>query len=248
MSNNAILFLIVSLFGFVLPIVLIIWWKRKTGVKIGPFLVGTVCFLIFAGFLESLLHQYVLYGDNFISSAILSNKILFVLYGVFAAGIFEETGRYIGFTYFLKKEEKGANAIAYGLGHGGIEIVTVLATTYLIYALILFGVDFGTGTNEVIKVAESINVGYILLAVLERCSALMIHVGLSCFVFIAVKKKGKFKYYPFAILLHALADVPACMYQIGIIKSLIIVEILILVAGVACLYFGYNKLKKEMEI
>ena len=43
------------------------------------------------------------------------------------AGIFEEVGRYIGYRWFMRREEKTWNkAVMYGLGHGGLESILLV--------------------------------------------------------------------------------------------------------------------------
>lgn len=44
-------------------------------------------------------------------------------FGILAAGIFEETARLIGFHLLKKSYPTFATSLAYGLGHGGIEML-----------------------------------------------------------------------------------------------------------------------------
>ena len=46
----------------------------------------------------------------------------YALFLGFTAGLFEEVGRYLAFTTILKKRLDWKNAVAFGIGHGGIEI------------------------------------------------------------------------------------------------------------------------------
>ena len=80
-------------------------------------------------------------------------------------------------------------------------------------------------------------------AMLERISTVMLHVGLSMLVFRAAKEKGKLGFYPLAILLHAAADVPAALYQLGVIRSIATIEIFMLIFSIACLLLGCRVLK-----
>lgn len=47
------------------------------------------------------------------------------------AGIFEESARYIYFKWILNKENRLQDAFSYGGGHGGIEAMFIVGTTYL---------------------------------------------------------------------------------------------------------------------
>ena len=60
-------------------------------------------------------------------------------------------------------------------------------------------------------------------------------------VFLAARQKGKGWLYPVAILLHALLDTSAALYQFGVIRSLWIVEGSAFVLGLAYLLLhGYT--------
>ena len=61
----------------------------------------------------------------------LVQPIIYSLYGGLMAGIFEETGRYFSFKWFLKKENRIQDGVSYGIGHGGIEAMLIVGTTYL---------------------------------------------------------------------------------------------------------------------
>ena len=54
------------------------------------------------------------------------NPWLYVLYGIAAAAIFEETARWVIFYWLQKKRPLTfRDGVAYGLGHGGIEALFV---------------------------------------------------------------------------------------------------------------------------
>ena len=206
------------IFSFVLPIGMVIWWKKKTGSKLWPFIVGAICFTVFAMGLEQILHTFCIILENPVSKAINGNIMLFMLYAALAAGIFEETGRLFGFKVLLKKYNDKDTAIAYGIGHGGIEVIIILGITYLFYFLAICGVTIGTesATNTLLETAGAISPGTICFAMIERISTMIIHISLSMIVFVAAKEKGKLWLYPVAILLHALVDAPAALFQQGL--------------------------------
>jgi len=236
---------IVLIFAFVLPLGLLIWWKAKTGAKLRCFLAGAVCFALFAYGLENLLHQLCIYGEDPVSAAILGSPIVFMFYGSFAAGIFEETGRLFGFRLLLRRHREAECAVAYGIGHGGIEVILVLGMTYAVYFLALLGVPIGDAdsTAQVVSAAGSITAALAAVGMFERISAMMLHIGLSMIMFTAVRQKGRLWLYPVCICIHALADMPACLYQYGIITSLLVIEAVVFVMGVAMLLIGAKLLK-----
>ena len=126
-SSASITGMVVSLLLCVgTPVALCILLKRRTGAKLSDMLLGAVVFVIFAMFLEQMLHlaMRALFGVK-----LTGNLWLSALYGGAAAAIFEEFGRLIAMKYFLGSQLKKENALMYGVGHGGIEALTIGALT-----------------------------------------------------------------------------------------------------------------------
>lgn len=237
-------------FAFAFPIGLIIWWNSRHKGNIWPFFAGMICFTLFAMGLEQIPHYLCLVKESAISKTINGSAILFTLYASFAAGIFEETGRLFGYKVLLRKRTDMSNAVGYGIGHGGVEVLFVFGITYIMYLLASLGVSFGdAATDEALAwTIGKLSVGNALVAMLERISAMMIHVGLSMIMFKAVKEKGKLWLYPVSICLHALADVPAALYRYGILQSLLVVELFAFIMGIGCLLLGRKILQNEDTI
>lgn len=61
---------------------------------------------------------------------------------------------------------------------------------------------------------------------------MLLHCGLSVLVYNAARR-GRFGLYPAAILLHGLANVPAALYQYGVLRSLPLTEGLVFVVAAA---------------
>ncbi|UJL46812.1 YhfC family intramembrane metalloprotease [Virgibacillus sp. NKC19-16] len=104
------------------PLFCTIYFIRKYRISWKPILIGIMVFIVFSQILEQMLHRYV-FGINPSLSEWLKNPYLFALYGCLATGVFEEIGRYIGFRYLLKKYRDWKDGIAYGIGHGGVEVL-----------------------------------------------------------------------------------------------------------------------------
>lgn len=238
---------VMLLFAVALPLGLLIWWKKKTGAGLWPFLAGAICFFVFAIILERLLHSFVLSGTSSVSRKIMGSPVLYVLYGSLAAGLFEETGRLFAFKVLLRKHNEKECSIAYGIGHGGMEVLIVLGTSYALYLLASLGVQIGDAftTAQYAETAAAIPAGMALLAMLERISAMMMHTGLSVLMFIAARKK--LCLYPLCICLHALADTFPCLYQIGVIRSVPLTEAAALLSGLLCLYVGIRQYRKLQD-
>ena len=194
-----------------------------------PALAGALVFIVFAQGLEGALHYLALYREHAFSRAIGANPWLYMLYGALAAGVFEETGRYVAFRRLIgrKRYPERDAAVTYGVGHGGIESILL--------ALALLA-----------ERPERLTPGYCLLVMLERTAAIGLHVALSCFVFLAARDGTKRLWFPFAIALHAIVDMPAALYQRGMLP-LWAVELWLCVAALYALRSARKRYLEEMD-
>lgn len=228
-----------AVFAFALPIGLLVWWRKTRKAKLLPFFIGAAVFVVFAVVLETLLHQVCVFGDNAVSRAINANPYLYMLYGGLAAGVFEETGRYVAFRWLIGKRRypERDTAVTYGIGHGGVEAMLTLGTAYATMIVIALYLRHGNqpaalammgGSAEALStyIAElgQLTPGTVLLAMAERGAAMLLHIALSIFVFLAVRDKRQWTWFPFAVALHAIADMPAALCQRGMLP-LSVVEI-----------------------
>jgi uncharacterized membrane protein YhfC len=220
------------------PIILLIIFRSKYKIRVAPVLVGVAAFVVFALVLESALHRVVLNPDAAGNIALKSQPLLFVLYACFAAGIFEETARFLSFNLMKRKYNRIDTGLAYGVGHGGAESI-ILAGLSLISTVVLcltinsgaieatrsaLSGDMLTALDMQIQTVVSTPSYMFLLSGIERLLAICIHISLSVIVFYSVARKDKRWLYPLAILLHAAVNVPAAMFQAGVIGNILVVE------------------------
>ena len=211
-----IVFMLVSaLVCAVIPVVLLIVFKKK-GADILPFFIGCAVFMLFALVIEGAIN----YGVSLTAfgKRILENPWSYAIYGGLMAGIFEETGRFIAFTTVLRKRRgNDMNALMYGAGHGGFEAVMTVSVSYAVYIVLM--IMYRLGSLENLVPAEAMDQLALLmdqliaspptdflLAIVERCSAIAIHIALSVMVWFGAKSGKKTFLFPLAILLHALVD------------------------------------------
>ena len=243
-SNGTVVALLAELaFVVILPIALLVRWHRRSGNGWAAPVAGLIMFLVFSQMLEQILHYACLISDNAISRAIWENPWLYALYGGVAAGLFEETGRFMGFKYLLRRHTDRQTAIGYGLGHGGYECLTVgglMTLSYLTLSLLLrsdilpqvlemLPEDESVVVQDVLAQVASITPGTCIWGALERVIALTLHLSLSVLVFASVQQPEHGNYYLLAIALHAVADLPAGCYQAGLLTGdggLIAVELM----------------------
>jgi len=240
---------IASMVGFVLYSILlfvgfILFNKRKTGISIKPLIVGSLGFIVFTQVLEKVLHLVVItqfpnYADH---------PVFFGIYGGMAAGIFEEVGRFILFTWLLKKYLDYKGGLSFGIGWGGIEAVLVALT--MTVPNIMFAIMINSGTFETVMAAQlpsdqismiketivSQHAGFYLLGVSERFFAVLLQIALSLTVLLAVVKK-KLSYLLYAIVIHAAIDFPFVFVQTGHFTSLWVLEMYFAVIGILSLFF-----------
>jgi len=198
------------------PVVLLLVWRKRTGALWRGAIVGAAMFFLFALVLEQILHLLLLRPNGFI----MSHTWAYVLYGTLAAGVFEETGRLVGFRFLLKRQTGRETAVMYGIGHGGIE--SLLLGGFVAVANLAASLQYNAGTLTgdalaAVPAALASPPSYFLVVGVERLLAICLHIALSVLVFQAVKRPGKRWLYPAAILLHAGMDVFAALYQRGVI-------------------------------
>jgi len=226
-----------------LPIFLFVVFYKKYNIKILPVILGIAGFIIFALILERSVHLIV-----FSKFALKEKPLIFIVYGIFMAGIFEETARFISFNILKKKYDGVETGLAYGVGHGGIEAVLIAGLAMI--NNIVFSIIINTGNIETITgglqgevleqiynqitVLQTTSPYLFLIGGIERIFAVFIQLSLSIIVFYSVYK-NKFRLYLFSILLHAIIDIPASAMQAGLIKNVYLTELLTLIGAVILL-------------
>ena len=245
-----------AVLGIAVPVCLAVWLMRKYRARLSTILIGAGTFIVFALVLESIMHQLVLKGPN--GPAIMGNTLLFAVYGGLAAGVFEETGRFISMKFLLKKEPSTAlPGIAYGIGHGGAEMLILFGITmisnFVVSALINAGLsgilfakvpeDAAAQLQAQLNQLQTVGAGALLIGLWERISALVLHLGLSMLVWVAVRKGGKWLWlFPAAVAIHAIVDSGVVMLQKSV--GMVPLELIVSAEAVAVATIGYMVARK----
>ncbi|MFD1708685.1 YhfC family intramembrane metalloprotease [Siminovitchia sediminis] len=222
------------------PIILCIIFKKKFQISFKVLFIGVLTFIVFAQILEGLVHSYFLMVNDS-TKALLENVWLFMLYGGFMAGIFEETGRWMMMKYALKKYREWKDGLTFGLGHGGIEAIMIVGINSVITLVLavminqgayhsLFTGETAAAMAPLYEQLTALPAYMHLFAGFERLGALTIHIGLSILVLYGIKT-GKKRFLFYAILIHAVLDFPAALYQKGIISIFVVEGYLLLLAA-----------------
>ncbi len=255
-ASSLILMATNALLGIAIPVGLSVYLVRKHHARLSTILIGAGTFLLFALVLESILHQLVLKGPH--GASILNNTLLYAIYGGLAAGIFEETGRFLSMKFLMKKEPSTPlPGVAYGIGHGGAEMLIIFGITMInnlvISALINSGqadILFSKAPEEAaaqlqaqLDQLQTIGAGTLMIGLWERISALILHLGLSMMVWVAVRKGGKWMWlFPAAIALHAIVDAGAVLLQKS--AGMVPLELIVTAEAIAVAAIGYMSAKR----
>lgn len=217
-TASIVMMVICMLAGLVMPVALLVVFWRKYKCSPVAFFVGAGVMLVFALILEQILHMIVLYHPT-LGPAITGNIFLYGLYGALAAGVFEETGRFVAFKTVLRKRiNDDKTALMYGAGHGGFEVAYILILgmfSNLTVAMLMNGgmtdMLFVGATGDVATQIESQLLTLVetpwymyLVSIVERGAAVIAQISLSVFVWFGAKKNIGF--FPLAIFLHFLLD------------------------------------------
>jgi uncharacterized membrane protein YhfC len=211
----------------IIPIAFFLIFRNRWHLKALPMWIGVLIFFVFSQVLEKILNVIILRPQPNGTIALANNHPwLFVIYGILAAGIFEETGRLVGFLYLKKKVSGLQTAISYGIGHGGIEMILIGAMSLVSYLIISTGIN-AHNQKILTTVASSLtqslttNAGWLISeTIIERLFAFGIQLSLSILVWLAVNRTAKRWLYPLAIGLHAIIDVPSAMYQAHLLSGM----------------------------
>ncbi len=238
-----------------LPVILAIMVRRKLKAQVQALFVGAGAFLFFAMILEQILHSVVF---SVAGTALTSNTFLYALYGGAAAALFEETGRYIAMRRFMKNGLNRENALMYGVGHGGVEAIMLmgmvsinnLTTSVMInsggISAVMAQLDTATAqlTFEQLKALWQTPPYMFYMGGLERVSALALQIGLSLFVFRAVKD-GRKNCLILAYGIHFLVDFLTVLAA-GLLPTLA-VELALVVISAAVIWYAVRTCWNEKQ-
>lgn len=231
-----------ALFAFLIAAV---WYARKKyKINFAVLGLGAVAFFASSQVLEKIVHLLVLHPQKDGTVPLMTgNPLLYVIYGISMAALFEETARLIFFKWLEKKRTlEDSDALAYGLGHGGLELIYI-GIASLLNLFILFSAVESQNPNIMQLLPEStlatinnLAAWQIYLLGLERILALLLQVGLTFWVYQAVRQK-KWIYLVAAYGLHALFDLAPSLSQVGWLSNPLLVEGLLAAEVIIFIYF-----------
>ena len=241
-----------ALLVFLLPVGLAVYMYQKERVSLKTIMTGAAVFLISQILFRIPILNILSMQPGFKG---LMESIFFsaVVVGGLSAGLVEEIGRYLGFRFFLNNELSWENGIAYGIGHGGIEAILLVGTSYINNIVTSLLINNGAFDRVIApkldsELATLIKTQLIetspflfLAGGLERLFTIIIQIALSLVVLYAVVKR-KFSFVIFAILLHALVNAPpVILLQQGV--NIWLTEFYIFILAAVALFFIFKSRK-----
>ena len=219
----------------VIAIISFIVLKKRWQFSIKLFLVGLIGFALPVMIIEGPINAVVLSGFAH------SSKWFTIIYGGLMAGLVEETTRYVVFKVLEKRRNlKTSDIVAYGFGHGLSEFILLGVMGLLTNIIVLQAIHSGQASqlpsSLLVSQVKQLTGFVVVMSLFERLVALLLQVLLTVWDFLAVTKH-KLSFYFWAILLHATIDFLAGAYQQGIVRNILLIEVMlaIYVLGVGLL-------------
>ena len=244
---------IITMLALFVFLIVAIWYaKKKYKIRLSVLGLGAVAFFVSSQVLEKIVHLLVLHPQKDGSISLMQDHpFLYVLYGIAMAAIFEETARLVFFNWLEKKRAlEDSDALAYGLGHGGLELL-YLGIGSLISLLVLFSMLESSNPDvanllpkTTLETVQTLFGWQVYLLGVERVLALIMQIGLTIWVYQAVRQKN-WIYLVAAYGLHALFDLAPSLSQVGWISNPLLVEGILAVEVVLFVYFTKSVFYKK---
>ena len=176
-----------------IPIVVAIFIRRRTGAPWRLFFIGAVTFIasqvLHIPFNAVVLRSGLLSTDT----AVWSSLIIYAVFLGLSAGVFEETARYLTYRFWAKDARSWSRGLMLGAGHGGSEAILVGALAAVNFVALLAAVNNETAMNALPADQRSLvtsalaqimdaPTGTLLLGAVERVFALTAHLAMSLLV------------------------------------------------------------------
>ncbi len=206
--------------SLLLPVIACLVVKRRTKASLVNLLVGALVFIICF---------VIATATSVLGSMLIASPVILTLVLSLRAGLVEESGRYIAFRFFLKKQTKVGDGLMYGVGHGGMEVYLAFSLALVNQLVLMMMANLGSlealtaaspeqagVLSETIRLIAESNPWATGVGLVERIIAMTLHCALSVIVFCAVRQR-RWRYLVLAIALHALVNSSTALYAAGMI-------------------------------
>lgn len=209
-----------------LPIVLtVILCVRKKGIW-KPILLGALTFTVFQAILRFTLLYAILPKESWYILMTSTQPILYALFLGGTAALFEEGGRFIVLSLFLKKQRSTLDGISFGIGHGGIEAMLLVGISAV---MMLITSTFTAAPSDM------------MASGVERLSTLVIQIGFSVMVMKTIREKN-YWWLLLALAIHTIIDFGAVLASGNL--NVWTIEAAIVAVALFMAWFIYKEYKK----
>lgn len=218
-------FALSGVFTIIYPVLLGFFFNKRSGASWKFFFLGMGIFIIFQLATRIPLVSIIegVFGRQLRSTTWL--LAAWVIFLSFTAGLFEETGRYVGYRWMMARDPKTWKVgVMYGLGHGGIESMVLVGLNNLVVPITVLAYPLlqpwlpgeiqgalGQQLGGLIGLPDWLP----LLAAWERLWTIPVHVALSVIV-LQVFRRGSVRWLWLSITLHTLVN----LFVIGLVMMI----------------------------
>ena len=174
---NAVAGFIEILIAAAMPFGVYLFLRKRTGAALKPFLTGFFTYMVIS-WIRAVFRLFLNSGG---AGDIAANAVL--------SGVLEEVGRYLAMMYVMHEHDKWHDAMSYGAGHGGAELILGNMTDHFLK---------GLHADEVETEG--------LLGMASFAGCIVIHIAFSVLVMASVHYRESKKYLYIAIAVHFAAD------------------------------------------
>lgn len=213
--------------AIVLPITLAVIFCVKKPESWKPLLFGALTFIVFQVLTRLPILGMVLPQKAWFEVFTTTQPALYALFLGGTAALFEEGGRFLVISLFLKKQRSTLDGVAFGVGHGGIEAMLIAGINAV--ALLL--------SSSELAVPNLIFAGGV-----ERLSTLAVQIALSVMVMKGIRER-KYIWLLIAFLIHTSVDFGAVLATQNSVDTWAI-ELVLFAAAIAMAFFVMKEYKK----
>ena len=248
-ATSLLMFAVAVCFMVIYPVVVALVVRRRLFVGWRYFGYGALVF-----FLSQMVTRVplVLATTPLVAPLISPSKPLVVAWGLLlalTAGLFECGGRYLGYRWLMRREEKTwEKAVMYGVGHGGLESMLLVAPMAIVQLISLLSLSSASldamapaqraAVVQQLALFASGPFWIPLVGAWERLWTLAIQVGLSVLV-LQVFRRGRLVWLGLAIGLHTAVDfvAPTLIPLLGLptVPTMLLSEATVTAFGLICL-------------
>ena len=233
---------------------------RKSRNVTGAFIAGAIAFYVSQVLTRLPLLQVVLPKFSWFES-LTSNSLFYIPFLAVSASLFDETARYLMFVLLLKDRQVWKCGIAFGIGHGGMEAVSLVGLTYINNIVLAVMINRNTffsflaekmDSDTIMQIYDSLkntSPELFFAAGVERILTIFIHIGLSVMILEGIVRKKRLRFYILAFFVHTFVNI-SVLFLSNYRVDLWLIEFLVAIFAISSiLYTKYakNRFKDKIE-